>query len=158
RFHHDLLTFRMLYAWHEQFVLPLSHDEVVHGKGSLLGKMPGDDWQRFANLRLLLGMMYGQPGKKLLWMRDEIAQRREWDHDRSLEWDLLRYAPHEGVRRFVADLNRLYRDEPALHERDTDAAGFAWVDCNDAEQSVVSFLRYGTDPDEALLFVCNCTP
>jgi 1,4-alpha-glucan branching enzyme len=158
RYHHDLLTFRMLYAWHEQFVLPLSHDEVVHGKGSLLGKMPGDDWQRFANLRLLFGMMYGQPGKKLLWMGDEIAQRREWDHDRSLDWDLLRYAPHEGVRRFVADLNRLYREEPALHERDSDPAGFAWVDCNDAEQSVVSFLRYGADPGEALLFICNCTP
>ena len=158
RYHHDLLTFRMLYAWHEQFVLPLSHDEVVHGKGSLLGKMPGDDWQRFANVRLLFGMMYGQPGKKLLWMGDEIAQWREWDHDRSLDWDLLQYPPHEGVRRLVGDLNRLYREEPALHQRDTQVTGFAWVDCNDAEQSVVSFLRYGADPDEALLFVCNGTP
>jgi 1,4-alpha-glucan branching enzyme len=158
RYHHERLTFRMLYAWHEQFVLPLSHDEVVHGKGSLLGKMPGDAWQKLANLRLLFGVMFGQPGKKLLWMGDEIAQEREWDHDQSLDWHVLADPAHDGVRRFVADLNRLYRDEPALHERDTDPRGFEWVDCNDAEQSVVSFLRRGADPDEALLFVCNFTP
>ncbi len=157
RFHHDRLTFRMLYAWHEQFVLPLSHDEVVHGKGSLYGKMSGDRWQKLANLRLLFGWMFGQPGKKLLWMGDEIGQEGEWDHDRSLDWHLRGDPGHEGVRRFVADLNRLYRDERALHERDTDPRGFAWVDCNDAEQSVVSFLRRGSDPDEVLLFVCNFT-
>ncbi len=158
RFHHDRLTFRMLYAWHEQFVLPLSHDEVVHGKGSLYGKMPGDRWQKLANLRLLFGVMFGQPGKKLLWMGDEIGQEAEWDHDRSLDWHLRDDPGHEGVRRFVADLNRLYRDEPALHERDTDPHGFEWVDCNDADQSIVSFLRRGADPNEALLFVCNFTP
>jgi 1,4-alpha-glucan branching enzyme len=158
RFHHDRLTFRMLYAWHEHFILPLSHDEVVHGKGSLLGKMPGDDWQKHANLRLLFASMFGQPGKKLLWMGDEIAQASEWDHDRSLEWHLLDDPRHAGIRRLVADLNRLYREEPALHERDTDPRGFEWVDCCDAEQGVVSFLRRGSDPDEALLFVCNYTP
>ena len=158
RFHHDRLTFRMLYAWHEQFVLPLSHDEVVHGKGSLYGKMPGDHWQKLANLRLLFGTMFGQPGKKLLWMGDELGQEAEWDHDRSLDWHLRADPGHEGVRRFVADLNRLYRDEAALHERDTDPRGFEWVDCNDADQSLVTFLRRGADPDEALLFICNFTP
>ena len=157
RFHHDRLTFRIVYAWHEHFVLPLSHDEVVHGKGSLFGRMPGDEWQKLAGVRALFGFMFGQPGKKLLWMGDEFAQRREWDHDRSLDWHLLADPGHEGVRRFVADLNRLYREQPALHQRDTDPGGFEWVDCNDADQSVVSFLRRGQDPDEALLFVCNFT-
>ncbi len=158
RFHHDRLTFRITYAWHEHFVLPLSHDEVVHGKGSLFGRMPGDEWQKLAHVRVLFGLMFGQPGKKLLWMGDELAQRREWDHDRSLDWHLLADPAHAGIRRFVADLNRLYREEPALHQRDTDPGGFEWVDCNDADQSVVSFLRRGHDPDEALLFVCNFTP
>ncbi|MBZ5587155.1 MAG: 1,4-alpha-glucan branching protein GlgB [Acidobacteriia bacterium] len=155
--HHDQLTFRQLYAFHENFVLPLSHDEVVHGKGSLLDKMPGDEWQRFANLRLLLAYMWGQPGKKLLFMGGEIAQWREWRHDESLDWHLLQYAPHEGVRRLVADLNRLYRAEPALHENDCDSAGFEWVDCADWQGSILSFLRKGKK-GTAFLVACNFTP
>jgi 1,4-alpha-glucan branching enzyme len=141
RYHHDTLTFRMLYAFNENFVLPLSHDEVVHGKASLLEKMPGDEWQRFANLRLLYGYMFGQPGKKLLFMGGEIAQRTEWDHERSLDWHLLEHAPHLGVRRLVGDLARLYRERPALHELDCDPAGFEWVDASDAPASVIGFLR-----------------
>ncbi len=158
RHHHDRLTFRMLYAFTETFVLPLSHDEVVHGKGSLIGRMPGDDWQRFANLRLLHGAMYAQPGKKLLFMGGEFGQWREWNHDGSLDWHLLREAPHAGLQRLVRDLNTLYRGEPAWHELDGEPGGFAWVDCNDATHSVVSFLRQGRDPDRALLFVLNFTP
>ncbi len=131
-FHHSDLTFRMLYAFTENFVLPLSHDEVVHGKGSLLGKMPGDDWQKFANLRALYGSMWTQPGKKLLFMGCEFAQRSEWNHDASLEWNLLEWNPHRGMQRWVRDLNTLYRAEPALHELDCDPAGFAWIDCNDS--------------------------
>lgn len=157
-YHHNQLTFRQLYAFHENFVLPLSHDEVVHGKGSLLGKMPGDDWQRFANLRLLYGYMYGQPGKKLLFMGAELAQWREWRHDDSLDWHLLQFPAHEGVLRLLADLNRLYRETPALHELDCRREGFEWVDCNDAHASVLSFLRSGRDPGEAVLVVCNFTP
>jgi len=157
KFHHNQLTFRQLYAFHENFVLPLSHDEVVHGKGSLLGKMPGDDWQKFANLRLLLAFMWAQPGKKLLFMGGEIGQWREWHHDESLDWHLLQYAPHEGVRRLVADINRVYRSEPALHERDCDPAGFEWVDCADWQGSALSFLRKGKGRD-AVLVVCNFTP
>src|SRR6185503_18496377 len=122
--HHKRLTFRMLYAFHENFVLPLSHDEVVHLKGSLLSKMPGDDWRKFANLRLLLGHQYGQPGKKLLFMGSELAQRREWTHEESLDWHLFQSPPHAGVKKWLADLNRFYRSEPALHERDSDPAGF----------------------------------
>jgi len=155
--HHDQLTFRQLYAFHENFVLPLSHDEVVHGKGSLLDKMPGDEWQRFANLRLLLAYMWAQPGKKLLFMGGEIAQWREWHHDESLDWNLLQYAPHEGVRRLVVDLNRLYRDEAALHENDCDPAGFEWVDCADWQGSVLSFLRRGKR-GESVLVALNFTP
>ena len=156
-YHHNEITFRQLYAFHENFVLPLSHDEVVHGKGSLLGKMPGDDWQRFANLRLLLAYMWAQPGKKLLFMGGEIAQWREWRHDESLDWHLLDYAPHQGISRLVGDLNRIYRDEPALHELDCDAAGFEWVDCNDAHASVLTFLRKPKD-GPAILVACNFTP
>ncbi len=157
KYHHDQLTFRQLYAFHENFVLPLSHDEVVHGKGSLLDKMPGDEWQRFANLRLLLAYMWAQPGKKLLFMGGEIAQWREWRHDESLDWNLLEHPPHDGVRRLVAELNRLYRAEPALHENDCDPAGFEWVDCADWEGSILSFLRKGkaTVP---VLVACNFTP
>ncbi len=155
--HHDQLTFRQLYAFHENFVLPLSHDEVVHGKGSLLDKMPGDEWQRFANLRLLLAYMWAQPGKKLLFMGGEIAQWREWHHDESLDWHLLEHAPHEGVRRLVADLNRAYRAEPALHENDCDAAGFEWVDCADWQGSILSFLRRGKR-GETVLVALNFTP
>lgn len=157
KYHHNNLTFRLLYAFFENFVLPLSHDEVVHGKGSLLGKMPGDDWQKFANLRLLLGYMYGQPGKKLLFMGGEFGQWREWAHDESLEWHLLQYPPHSGLQRWVSDLNRVYRSEPALYQLDFDPAGFEWVDCNDVVHSVVSFLRKGRGED-VILIVCNFTP
>ncbi|HLE80246.1 MAG TPA: 1,4-alpha-glucan branching protein GlgB, partial [Dehalococcoidia bacterium] len=158
RFHQNQLTFRMIYAFHENFVLPLSHDEVVHGKGSLLGKMPGDDWQKFANLRLLLGYMYAQSGKKLLFMGGEIGQRREWEHDEGLDWYLLQDAPHAGVQRWIQDLNRCYRGEPALHELDTDPAGFEWIDAGDAESSIICFLRKGHSSHDTVLVVCNFTP
>jgi 1,4-alpha-glucan branching enzyme len=156
--HHDKLTFRMLYAFSENFALPLSHDEVVHGKGSLLGKMPGDDWQRFANLRLLFGYQVAQPGKKLLFMGGEIGQWREWNHEGSLDWHLLDEPRHAGLQRWVADLNRLYRAEPALHELDCQPAGFEWVDCHDADQSVVCFLRRGKRGSEVFLMAFNFTP
>ena len=133
RFHHGEITFRQIYAYTENFVLPLSHDEVVHGKGSLLGKMPGDDWQRAANLRLLLGYQWALPGKKLLFMGGELGQPGEWDHDASVAWDLLDDPRHEGIRRWVADLNALLRDEPALHALDADPVGFEWIDAADAE-------------------------
>lgn len=158
KYHHNRLTFRMLYAFHENFVLPLSHDEVVYGKGSLLGKMPGDEWQKFANLRLLFGYMYAQAAKKLLFMGGEIGQWQEWAHDHSVEWAVLQAPSHRGLQRWVGDLNRLYRGEPALHERDLDPAGFEWIDCNDSESSVVSLLRRGTSTDDLLLVVCNFTP
>lgn len=158
RHHHNELTFRLIYAFSENFVLPLSHDEVVHGKGSLLGKMPGDEWQKFANLRLLLGYMYAQPGKKLLFMGGEFGQWHEWNHDVSLDWHLLQHAPHLGLQRWVEELNRLYRSEPALYERDCDSAGFAWIDCNDSDHSVLSFLRRGRSTSDLLLVVCNFTP
>jgi len=158
RYHHNELTFRQVYAFAENFVLPLSHDEVVHGKGSLLGKMPGDDWRKFANLRLLLGYMYAQSGKKLLFMGGEFGQGREWNHDASLDWHLLEHASHAGVQRWVEDLNHLYRSEPALYERDCDSAGFAWIDCNDAEQSILSFLRKGHAAKNIIMIACNFTP
>jgi 1,4-alpha-glucan branching enzyme len=158
KYHHDRLTFRMLYAFHENFILPLSHDEVVHGKGSLLGRMPGDDWQKFANLRLLLGYMYAQPGKKLLFMGGEFGQWREWDHEESLDWHLLRHPPHEGVRRWVEDLNRLYRGEPALHTTDFRAGGLEWIDCSDSENSVVSLLRRDSQGRGIIMAVFNFTP
>jgi 1,4-alpha-glucan branching enzyme len=158
KYHHYKLTFRMLYAFHENFVLPLSHDEVVYGKGSLLGKMPGDDWQKFANLRLLFGYMYAQPGKKLLFMGGEFGQRREWAHDSTVEWDLLKDDRHSGIQQWITDLNRLYRNEPALYERDFVPAGFEWVDCTDAGSSVISLLRKGKSTDEVMLVVCNFTP
>ena len=156
--HHDRLTFRMLYAFQENFVLPLSHDEVVYGKGSLLHRMPGDEWRQFANLRLLLGVMYGQPGKKLLFMGGEWGQRSEWHHDASLEWHLLEHERHRGVQRFVRDLNTLHRGEPALHELDCDPAGFAWVDCEDRRQSTLSWLRFAASSPGVLLVACNFTP
>jgi len=156
--HHNELTFRAMYASSENFVLPLSHDEVVHGKGSLLGKMPGDDWQKFANLRLLLGYTYAQPGKKLLFMGGEFGQWTEWNHDASLDWHLLEYTPHTGLQRWVEDLNRLYRSEPALYEQDCNGTGFEWIDCNDTEHSVLSFLRKGRSTSESILVVCNFTP
>jgi 1,4-alpha-glucan branching enzyme len=158
RYHHDKLTFRMLYAFHENFVLPLSHDEVVYGKGSLIGKMPGNDWQKFANLRALFGYMYAQPGKKMLFMGGEIGQWREWVHDASLEWDLLNEAAHAGLQKWVQDLNRLYRGEPALHEMDCDPAGFEWIDCDDKDTSAVSLIRKGKSTSAIILVVCNFTP
>jgi 1,4-alpha-glucan branching enzyme len=158
RYHQDKLTFRMLYAFHENFVLPLSHDEVVYGKGSLLGKMSGDDWQKFANLRALYGYMYAQPAKKLLFMGGEFGQWREWNHDGSLDWDLVDYPLHSGVQQWIRDLNRLYRSEPALHELDCEPAGFEWIDCGDAESSVVSLIRKGKSTANLVLMVCNFTP
>ena len=141
KYHHNSLTFRMLYAFGENFVLPLSHDETVHGKGSLMQKMAGDDWQKFANLRLLFGGMYAQPGQKLLFMGGEFAQWREWKHDASLDWHLTEYAPHHGMQRWVKDLNNLYRSEPAMHELNCSPSGFEWIDANDSQQSVTAFLR-----------------
>jgi len=158
KYHHNELTFRMVYAFTENFVLPLSHDEVVHGKGSLLGKMPGDEWQKFANLRVLLGYMWSQPGKKLLFMGGEFGQWAEWNHDASLDWHLLQYAPHAALVRWVEDLNRLLRSEPALHRLDFDPAGFEWISGDDAENSVLCFLRRGPAPADTLLVVCNFTP
>lgn len=158
KYHHDNLTFRMMYAFSENFLLPLSHDEVVHGKRSLLMKMAGDDWQQCASLRLLLGYMYAHPGKKLLFMGGEFAQRREWAHDGSLDWHLLQEAAHAGVHRWVQDLNTLYRHEAALHELDCDPAGFEWVDAGDRDQSTLTFLRRGRSTDDIVLIVCNFTP
>jgi 1,4-alpha-glucan branching enzyme len=158
RYHHENLTFRMLYAFHENFVLPLSHDEVVHGKGSLLAKMAGDDWQKFANLRALFGYMYAQSGKKLLFMGGEIGQWNEWSHENSVDWHLLQWEPHAGVQRWVADLNRVYRSEPALHELDLDPNGFEWIDANDSDNSVITFLRRGHSTQDLILVVLNFTP
>ncbi len=158
KYNHDALTFSIWYAFTENFTLPLSHDEVVHGKGSLLGKMPGNEHDRFANLRLLLGYMYAHPGKKLLFMGSEFGQVKEWAHEESLEWHVLGYGFHSGLKRWVSDLNRLYRNEGALHELDTEHEGFEWVDLHNWEQSVVAFLRKGADPRDAMLIVCNFTP
>jgi len=156
KFHHDKLTFGLLYAFSENFILPLSHDEVVHGKGSLLGKMPGDRWQKFANLRAYLAFQFTQPGKKLLFMGGEIAQAREWNHDSSLDWHLTADSLHGGVQKLVRDLNALYRGCAALHRRDCEASGFAWIDCNDSEDSVISYLRRADG--EFVAVVCNFTP
>ena len=156
-YHHHELTFRAVYAFSENFMLPLSHDEVVYGKRSLLEKMPGDDWQKFANLRLLLTAMYTQPGKKLLFMGAEIAQRSEWDHERQLEWHLLDHGAHQGISRLTGDLNRLYREEPALHELDCDPAGFEWAVPNDSANSVLAFLRKSSD-GSTILVIHNMTP
>jgi 1,4-alpha-glucan branching enzyme len=159
KYHHNEVTFALLYAWNENFVLPLSHDEVVHGKGALHQKMPGDDWHKFANLRALYGYMYGHPGKKLLFMGDEFGQTREWYHDTSLDWHLLAYGPyHGGLQRLVTDVNWLYRRERALHEIDFEPSGFAWIDCSDWESSIVAFLRRARDPDDFLVIVSNFTP
>lgn len=158
RFHHTDVTFRGLYAFTENFVLPLSHDEVVHGKGSLLGRMAGDDWQKFANLRLLLAYMVAQPGKKLLFMGGEFGQWREWNHDAQLDWHLLDQPPHQGVLRLVSDLNRAYRSRPALHELDCDPRGFRWIDANDADSSVLTFLRLARDEGGVVAVACNFTP
>jgi 1,4-alpha-glucan branching enzyme len=158
KYHHDRITFRMIYAFTENFVLPLSHDEVVHGKGSLLASMPGDEWQKAANLRALLGYMWAQAGKKLLFMGGEFGQVREWYHEEMLDWQLLQFPLHSGLQRWVEDLNRTYRDEPALHVFDCDAAGFQWLDPSDSEQSVLSFMRKGRPGEAEIICVCNFTP
>ena len=158
KYEHNRMTFSMLYAFTENFVLPLSHDEVVHGKRSLLHKMPGDSWQQFANLRLLCGYQFAHPGKKLLFMGSELAQRAEWNHDASLDWHLLEYKPHRGIRNLVAELNRLYSADGSLHEVDFDWQGFEWIDCNDADSSVLSFLRRARDPGDFLVVAANFTP
>ncbi|MEO8310078.1 MAG: 1,4-alpha-glucan branching protein GlgB [Caldimonas sp.] len=158
RHHHGGLTFSIDYAFNENFVLPLSHDEVVHGKGSLLGKMPGDEWRRFANLRALFGLMWTHPGKKLLFMGGEIAQGREWTHEGQLEWQAAELPSHAGVQRLVADLNRLYRAEPALHELDFSPDGFEWVESHDAPNSVIAYLRKPAGTGVPLLVVANLTP
>ena len=158
KYHHDELTFSMWYYFSENFVLPLSHDEVVHGKGSLLNKLPGDEWQKLANLRLLFGYMYGHPGKKLLFMGGELAEKEEWDHEKALDWRLLGESASAGVHRWVRDLNRLLRAEPALHELDFAPAGFEWVDFRDSDNSVISFIRRPASSSGVILFVCNNTP
>jgi 1,4-alpha-glucan branching enzyme len=158
KFHHNLLTFGMLYAFHENFVLPLSHDEVVHGKGSMVNKMPGDDWQKFANLRTYYGFMWTYAGKKLLFMGNEFGQREEWNHDASLSWKSLDGPMHAGLKRYVRDLNLVYQSEPALFEQDFAWDGFQWIDANDAENSVLTYIRRAENPDDFLVILCNFTP
>jgi len=157
-FHHHELTFSLVYAWNENFVLPLSHDEVVHGKGSLLGKMPGDRWQRFANLRALYGYMWAHPGKKLLFMGGELAQEQEWSHDRSLDWHLLEHADHAGMQALVRELNAVYREEPALWEVDFEPAGFQWLEPNDSAANVLAFARLSRNEGRVLVCLCNLSP
>ncbi len=158
KFHHNQMTFGMLYAFHENFILPLSHDEVVHGKGSLLNKMPGDDWQKFAGLRAYYGFMWGYSGKKLLFMGCEFGQWQEWNHDKSLEWEALTANNHQGMKRFVRDLNLVYRAEPALYENDFEWSGFDWINASDTDNSVFSFVRYAKSPEDFLIIICNFTP
>jgi 1,4-alpha-glucan branching enzyme len=158
KYHQNRLNFRMLYAFSENFVLPLSHDEIVYGKGSLINKMPGDYWQKFANLRLLLGYMHAQSGKKLLFMGNEFGQWNEWQHEATLDWNLLDFDSHRQLQHWVADLNYNYRHETALHELDFQSAGFEWIDCNDSDHSTISFLRKGRAKDDVVLVVCNFTP
>ncbi len=158
KYHHDELTFSLIYAFHENFVLPLSHDEVVHGKGSLLDQAPGDLWQKFANLRLLFSYMWTHPGKKLLFMGGEFGQWNEWNYDTSLQWDLLQWESHQGLKKLVGDLNQLYRREPALHQLDFEGQGFEWIDCHNADDSVLSYIRKGKDPRDYVVVVCNFTP
>jgi 1,4-alpha-glucan branching enzyme len=165
RYHQDELTFGLIYAWTENFVLPLSHDEVVHGKGSLLTKMPGDRWQQRAGLRALFGWMWAHPGKQLLFMGSELADDQEWSHERSLNWDLLDNPGHAGVQALVQALNRVYRERPALWERDTTAEGFRWIDASDTDNSVLSFLRFGAGGEDGvptgttvLACIANLTP
>jgi 1,4-alpha-glucan branching enzyme len=155
-YHHDRLTFGILYAFSENFVLPFSHDEVVHGKRHLLEKMPGDDWQKFANLRLLYTYMFTYPGTKLLFMGAEFGQRREWSHARELDWNLLDHSTHRGLQTLVADINTLYRNEPTLHANSFVHAGFEWIDCHDSTQSIISYLRH--DDSSFILTVLNFTP
>jgi len=158
KYHHNKLTFSLLYAFNENFILPLSHDEVVHGKSPLIGKMPGDTWQKFANMRALLGYMWGHPGKKLLFMGGEFGQWTEWNCDTSLEWHLVEYHYHKGLQKYVSDLNRILRSEPAMYRMDFDHHGFEWIDFHDTDASVISFLRWSGNPDDFLVFVFNFTP
>ncbi len=158
KYHHQQLTFSIWYAFSENFILPLSHDEVVFGKGSLLRKMPGDDWQKFTQVRLLFGYMKAHPGKQLLFMGGEFAQWDEWYHEKSLDWHLLQLPGHQGVQRWIRDLNQLYRAQPAFYVRDYEPTGFEWIDARDADRSVLSFLRRGTGEEDAVLVVCNFTP
>jgi 1,4-alpha-glucan branching enzyme len=158
RWHHSDVTFSMLYAFTENFILPFSHDEVVHGKGSMLDKIAGDPWQKFATLRTLYGYMYGHPGKKLLYMGDEFGQWREWSPDRSLDWHLLDEPAHQGLRLYVQELNSRYHLEPSLHECDFDPGGFRWIDCNDNENSVFSMLRFARDRRDFVVTIFNFTP
>jgi 1,4-alpha-glucan branching enzyme len=157
-YEHNKITFSLVYAFSENFILPFSHDEVVYGKASMLAKMPGDEWQKFASLRLLYGFMFGHPGKKLLFMGDEFGQWAEWNHDASLDWHLLQRPLHGGLQRWVRDLNTFYRGEASLYTRDFDPPGFEWIDCTDSQRSVISFLRKAQDPAKIALFVCNFTP
>jgi 1,4-alpha-glucan branching enzyme len=158
KYYHNQLTFSIWYAFTENFLLPLSHDEVVHSKGALIGKMPGDEWQRYANLRLLYGYMFGHPGKKLLFMGGEFGQWREWVHEESVEWHVLDFSTHRGLRKWLIDLNHFYTGEPAMHELDFDNEGFEWIDCHDWEDSTVSFIRKGKSTGDIILVVCNLTP
>lgn len=158
RFHHHDMTFGMLYAFHENYVLPLSHDEVVHGKRSLLNQMSGDEWQKFANLRAYYGYMWTYPGKKLLFMGGEFGQWQEWNEEKGLEWQALDAVNHRGLQKWVQDLNRMYRDEPALYENDFEWSGFRWIDANDSDNSVFSYIRYAQSSDEFIITVCNFTP
>jgi 1,4-alpha-glucan branching enzyme len=158
KYEHNKLTFSLLYAFTENFMLPFSHDEVVHGKKSLLNKMPGDSWQQFANLRLLYAYQYAHPGKKLLFMGQEFGQRREWSETQSLDWNLLEHESHRGIQRLVQDLNRLMTLEPALHEVDFEWQGFEWIDANDSDNSVFSFIRRGKNPDDMIVVILNATP
>ena len=158
KYHHDNLTFGLVYAFHENFILVLSHDEVVHGKRALIDKMPGDRWQKFANLRAFYAFQYAHPGKKLLFMGGELGQWQEWNSQESIHWHLLAEPDHAGLKRFVRDLNTLYRGEPALYERDFDPKGFEWISLHDASNSVLSFLRRAQSHDAPLIFACNFTP
>jgi 1,4-alpha-glucan branching enzyme len=158
KYEHNKITFSLVYAFSENFILPFSHDEVVHGKNSLLHKMPGDLWQQFANLRLLYAYQYAHPGKKLLFMGQEFAQREEWSEARSLDWHLLQWDSHRGIQKLIIDLNRVFAAEPALHQVDFHWQGFEWIDCNDGDNSVLSFLRVGKNPDDLIVVVTNATP
>ena len=158
KFHQNEITFSIMYAFTENFMLPLSHDEVVHGKGSILGRMPGDEWQKFANLRLLYGCMYAHPGTKLLFMGGEIGQYTEWNHEKGLDWNLLDYEPHKGIKQWIIDLNKFYKTTPALFELQFDYRGFEWLDYSDHENSVILFMRKGLKPEDTIVIACNFTP
>jgi 1,4-alpha-glucan branching enzyme len=158
KYHHDELTFSLIYAFHENFVLPISHDEVVHGKRAIIDQVPGDLWQKFANARLLYSYMWTHPGKKLLFMGNEFGQWYEWNFDESLQWHLLEWETHQGLQRCIMDLNRMYKQEPALYELDFDGRGFEWINCHDWENSTFTYIRRAKDPNDYLVIGCNFTP